>query len=64
MKETRESVSDCHRRLVTDCRVTYGWHRWELVYRGESHNLRGWRGEEKTVWIQDGNRLLHLTAGR
>lgn len=36
--------------------------RWELVYRGESHNLRGWRGVDKTVWIQDGNRLLHLTA--
>jgi diguanylate cyclase (GGDEF)-like protein len=36
--------------------------RWELVYRGDSHNLRGWRGEEKTVWIQDGNRLFHVTA--
>lgn len=37
--------------------------RWELVYRGESHNLRGWRGEDKSVWIQDGNSLLHLTVG-
>ncbi len=36
--------------------------RWEIVYRGESRRLRGWRGAERTMWIQDGNHLLHMTA--
>jgi len=35
---------------------------WELVYRGASKTVRGWRGAEATVWVQDGNRLLHVIA--
>jgi diguanylate cyclase (GGDEF)-like protein len=38
---------------------------WQFIYRAESPNVRGWRGVEKTVWIQDGNHLLHLApSGR
>lgn len=38
---------------------------WRFVYRGQWPDIRGWRGAEQTVWIQDRNRLLHLTsAGR
>ena len=36
--------------------------RWQEIYRGASLNMRGWRGNDHTVWIQDGNRLLHLGA--
>ena len=37
--------------------------RWNLVYQAQSPDVRGWRGgRKKTVWIQDGNQIKHLTG--
>lgn len=35
---------------------------WKEIYQAEQRNLRGWRGIDRTAWVQDGNRLLHLAA--
>ena len=38
--------------------------RWKEVYRNRSGTLREWAGEDGTVWIQDGNRVIELAAGK
>jgi diguanylate cyclase (GGDEF)-like protein len=39
-------------------------HQWRMIYRNQSGAVRAWAGESGTDWVQDGNRVIELEAGR
>ncbi len=36
---------------------------WNQVYRGVRNTLRGWRGADHDLWVQDGDAILRWTEG-
>jgi len=44
--------------------VRFDGRRWQSLYAGSEETLRGWRGADHTIWVQEGNALFRLSGGR
>ena len=38
--------------------------RWEIAPAGSGEAVRGWRGEDDSIWVQEQNKLFHVSGGR
>jgi signal transduction histidine kinase/DNA-binding response OmpR family regulator len=37
---------------------------WRTILTVEAKTLRGWRGAESTIWVQENDRIFHITDGQ
>ncbi len=44
--------------------VRFDGEHWQSVYQGHQETVRGWRGSDNAIWIQDGGNLMRLGGNR
>ncbi len=44
--------------------LSYDGRGWKEIYRSDSEMMRAWAGAGGAVWIQDGNRVVEIAAGK